>query len=50
MDSYKYDVFFCYSTKDQVLVLDLAKRLDSDGVRIWIDEWKIRAGDNIVAL
>jgi hypothetical protein len=47
VDAFTYDVFLSYSSKDQTLVRELAERLKNDGLRVWFDEWEIRAGDNI---
>jgi GTPase SAR1 family protein len=46
---FAYDVFLSYSSKDKVVVLPLAEKLKSSGLRVWIDAWEIRAGDNIPA-
>jgi len=35
---FKYDVFLSYSHKDQPVVLELAKRLKKDKLRVWFDE------------
>ena len=45
----KYDVFLSHSVKDKVVVRALAKRLRADGLRVWFDEWEIKAGDSIPA-
>ena len=42
-----YDVFVSYSRKDIGHVRGLAERLRADGLRVWLDEWEIGAGDNI---
>ncbi|HEV3036260.1 MAG TPA: TIR domain-containing protein [Candidatus Angelobacter sp.] len=47
--SYAYDVFLSYSSKDKAIVVPLAERLKADGLRVWLDTWEIRAGDNIPA-
>src|SRR5262249_10246803 len=43
---FKYDVYFSYSHKDKLPVLKLADRLRKDGLRVWIDEWGLRVGDD----
>ncbi|MGE0128154.1 MAG: TIR domain-containing protein [Blastocatellales bacterium] len=43
---FEYDVYISYSSKDKPEVMELAKRLEGDGLRVWIDEWKLAAGDN----
>jgi hypothetical protein len=44
-DEFKYDVFLSHSEADKPTVLDLAERLDGDGLLVWLDEWCIRPGD-----
>ena len=46
---FSFDVFLSYSSKDKPAVLALAERLRSDGLRVWLDDWEIRYGDNILA-
>ncbi len=48
-DDFKYDVFLSHSSKDKDIVRAVAERLRDDGLRVWFDEWKIRAGDSIPA-
>jgi hypothetical protein len=43
------DVFLSYSSKDGEFVQALAERLQSQGVRVWMDRWNIRPGDPIMA-
>ena len=40
-ESFEYDVFLSYSTKDKDIVHALAKRLKGDGLRVWLDVWEI---------
>ena len=47
-DFMKYDVFISYSSKDRDSCITLAKRLVSDGIVVWLDEWNVRYGENIV--
>src|SRR6266849_622432 len=42
-----FDVFLCHSSKDKEVVRELADRLERDGVRVWFDEWELKAGDSI---
>jgi hypothetical protein len=42
-----WDVFVSYCSKDKPVVRGLAERLKADGLRVWFDEWEIRAGDSI---
>jgi hypothetical protein len=44
---FAYDVFLSYNTKDSPRVRRLAKRLRAGGLRVWFDEWVIKAGDTI---
>jgi TIR domain-containing protein len=48
-DDFMYDVFLNHSSKDKTVVRALAERLRADGLRVWLDEWEIRPGDNIPA-
>lgn len=46
---FEFDVFVSYSRKDEAVVLELAQRLQDEGVRVWLDQWKIQIGDSIPA-
>jgi len=46
---FKFDVFLSHNSKDKPRVRKLAERLKAAGVRVWLDEWVIKAGD-IIAL
>jgi hypothetical protein len=46
-DDFKYDVFLSHSSKDKAVVRDVAERLRADGLRVWFDEWEIKAGDDV---
>ena len=46
---FSYDVFLSHNAKDKPRVRTLAERLMAAGVRVWLDDWVIRAGD-IIAL
>ena len=46
-ENFTYDVFVSHSSKDIVAALGLSERLRSEGLRVWLDEWEIRAGDVI---
>jgi len=41
-------VFLCHSSKDKTFVRELARRLKSASVDVWLDEWEIGIGDSIV--
>ena len=44
---FRYDVFLSHNTGDKPQVRRLAERLKEAGLRVWFDEWVIRAGDDI---
>jgi hypothetical protein len=46
-EEFTHDVFLSHSTKDKAIVRPLAERLRADGLRVWFDEWEIRAGHSI---
>ncbi len=46
-DDFKYDVFLSHSSNDKTIVRALAERLRANKLRVWFDEWEIRAGDSI---
>jgi small GTP-binding protein len=48
-DEFSFDVFLSHSSKDKEVVRAVAERLRADGLRIWLDDWEIRPGDNIPA-
>lgn len=48
-DAFQYDVFLSHSTKDKAVVRPLAERLRKDGLKVWFDEWVLKAGDSIPA-
>ena len=41
------NVFISYSHHDKKYADRIADRLEIEGHNIWIDSWKLRAGDNI---
>ena len=43
-----YDVFISYSSADRKWVEALAELLRDDGLEVWLDAWRIRAGDNFI--
>jgi|ERR1044071_4318510 hypothetical protein len=45
---FTFDVFIGHNSKDKPRVRNLAERLRDDGVRVWYDEWEVRAGDVII--
>ncbi len=48
-DEFLFDVFLSHSAKDKAVVRPLAERLRADGVKVWFDEWVLKAGDSIPA-
>ena len=44
---FRYDVFLSHNSKDKARVRKLAERLKQAGLRVWFDEWVIKAGDDI---
>lgn len=44
---FEYDIFLSHSAKDRAIVCKLADRLKADGLRVWLDQWIISAGDPI---
>lgn len=46
-ETFTHDVFLSYSSKDKKVVRAVAERLRGDGLRVWFDEWEIKAGDSI---
>ena len=48
-DDFQYDVFLIHSAKDKAVVRPFAERLRADGLRVWFDEWVLKAGDSIPA-
>src|SRR5688572_30982683 len=48
-DAFQYDVFLSHSAKDKTVVRELAERLRKDGLKVWLDEWVLKAGDSIPA-
>lgn len=45
---YTYDVFISYNSLDRAIVQSLSERLKASGFLIWLDEWEIRVGDQII--
>jgi WD40 repeat protein len=46
-EAFAYDAFLSHSSKDEVIVRQVADRLAADGVRVWLYEQQILPGDNI---
>ncbi|RJR45003.1 MAG: TIR domain-containing protein, partial [Desulfobacteraceae bacterium] len=48
-EEFRFDVFISYSSKDKAVARAVAERLRTDGLKIWLDEWVLKPGDNIPA-
>lgn len=46
-DSFTYDVFLSHNRQDKPRVRALAERLRDAGLRVWLDDWVIKPGDDI---
>jgi hypothetical protein len=46
-DIFQFDVFLSYKSDDRERVRRLAERLRGAGLRVWFDQWVIKAGDDI---
>src|SRR5882672_10491947 len=46
-DPFAYDVFLSHNARDKPRVRALAEELRAAGLRVWFDEWVIKAGDDI---
>lgn len=46
-DAKKGKVFLCHSSSDKYFVKRLAQILESQGVKVWYDDWEIGVGDSI---
>src|SRR4051794_37437117 len=48
-EQFSFDVFLSHSAKDKSIVRPLAERLRKDGLRVWLVDWEIHPGDNILS-
>src|SRR5262245_49104226 len=46
-DRFTYDVLLSHKSEDKPRVRKLAERLKKAGLRVWFEEWVIKAGDDI---
>ncbi|MCP4664698.1 MAG: TIR domain-containing protein, partial [bacterium] len=46
-EPFDYDVFLSHNRGDKPRVLRLAERLRREGLRVWLDDWVVRPGDDI---
>ena len=47
--AFQYDLFLSHSAKHKAFVRPFAERLRRDGLKVWFDEWMLKAGDSIPA-
>lgn len=48
-EDFQFAVFLSHSSKDKTVVRAVAERLREAGLRLWFDEWVLKAGDSIPA-
>ncbi len=48
-NEFTHDVFLSHSSKNKAVVRAVAERLRADGLKVWFDEWVLKAGDSIPA-
>jgi small GTP-binding protein len=46
-DTFSFDVFLSHNKADKPRVQRLAERLKAKGLRVWLDDWIIKPGDDI---
>ena len=46
-EPFKFDVFLSHNHADKPRVRKVAERLKAAGLRVWLDDWGIQAGDMI---
>jgi len=46
-DRFDYDVFLAHNSQDKPRVRKVAERLKQAGLRVWLDEWVIKPGDDV---
>jgi TIR domain len=44
---FAYDVFLSHNSRNKPRVRKLAERLKNAGLRVWLDDWVIKPGDDI---
>jgi len=40
-----YDVFLSHNSRDKTLVEELARKLEAEGLTVWLDKWTLVAGE-----
>jgi hypothetical protein len=46
---FSYDVFLSHASEDTAWCRRLAERLRNEDVRVWLDSWELKGGDNLIA-
>ena len=46
VEQFEFDVFLSHSSKDKAVVRPIAERLRADGLKVWFDEWTLKAGED----
>ena len=46
IEQFSFDVFLSHSATDKAVVRAVAEQLRADGLKVWLDEWEIKAGDS----
>ena len=44
MAEQKFDVFLCHNSEDKAAVIEVARQLQAQGIKPWLDEWELRPG------
>jgi len=47
VSDWEHDVFLSHSSKDKARARSIAERLRREGLKVWFDDWIVRAGDDI---
>lgn len=45
-ESFENDVFFSYAAQDRERVLHIVEQLEAAGVSVWLDRWRLEAGEH----
>ena len=40
----RFDVFLCHNSEDKAAVIEVARQLQAQGIKPWLDEWELRPG------
>ena len=44
MAEQRFDVFLCHNSEDKSAVIEIARQLQAQGIKPWLDEWELRPG------